>query len=639
MRTKLFKAGCRKTKEIYGEFFISGNSLYSMKEIDEKKSITCWLYLKGKTDYLIKFDKFHNSRTIKQEDIKTDPLSKQFIEMIIKDILSANPKLESFKGLFLSTDNKKKIEIENASISFYPGFTTSFIETDNGNYINVVFKNKIIQNETILDYLNNNNYKNNEKLQIEIKKKLIGKSFKVSYAKRNYKIDDILFDRNPKNQVVNYEGETKSLIEYYEIAHKLRIRDQNQPIIVVRRRGPQEQEINLYFIPELCFLAGLDEEVTKDRKLMREINKYCKYIPTDRVNLTDDFIKLFVDPTKDKKSPEKLSAKEKSELYGIEVRPVSNYYFRGYYMKNTKLIGGNKKEVNSNDKTFPVFKKADMSNWLCFYTNYNYNSAKILIDSLTKASKAFDLNISRPELIKMPDKSSAKDWIDIADHYIGKEKKNYNFILFLLGKNDDIYSQLKKHSLYNNNYVSQVVKVKTLKRFGILSVCSKILLQINNKLGGKSYILSIDKHISERKLMIIGVDSSHIENKRTGVAMVATINDSFDEYYNKEEIIEEEKKQQLCFCISSFIRQAIIVYFKKNKEYPRGMIIYRQGVSLQEKEYLKSEIIPIDEVCKSHKISYYYILVNKKENYKFFVKRWKEYLNPESELLVTRWNK
>ena len=291
------------------------------------------------------------------------------------------------------------------------------METDSGNYLNVVLKNKFIKNETILDYLNQYKYKSNKENQIEIKKELIGKSFKVSYAKRNYKIDDILFDRNPKNQVVYYEGGTKNLIEYYEIAHGLKIKDQNQPIIVVRRKDSQGQPINHYFIQELCYLAGLDKEKTKEGKLMREICKFSKIGPNDQIKKTNDIIKLLVDPTKDIKYHSKLSAKEKSEFYGIEVRPVIKN-FRGYYMEETKLIGGKNVKVNCKENTFPVYKKADMSNWLCFYTNYNYNSAQILINSLIKASKAFNLNIDKPKLIKMPSKSSAKDWIDTADDYL-----------------------------------------------------------------------------------------------------------------------------------------------------------------------------------------------------------------------------
>ena len=223
MREKLFKACNKKLKQIYGDCFISGDSLYCMKEEKEVHTVNCFLYLKGKTEYKLEFNKMENERVIKQEDIQKDPLTKQFIEMIIRDILHSNPRLEFYKGIFVLTDKKHKIETDRVSITFYPGFTTSFMETEKGNYLNVTLKNKIIQNETVLDYLNNYKYQNNEKLQKEIKEDLVGRSFKVSYAKRNYRIDDILFDRNPKKQTFNYEGKTVNLMEYYETAKKLKI--------------------------------------------------------------------------------------------------------------------------------------------------------------------------------------------------------------------------------------------------------------------------------------------------------------------------------------------------------------------------------------------------------------------------------
>ena len=74
-----------------------------------------------------------------------------------------------------------------------------------------------------------------------------------------------------------------------------------------------------------------------------------------------------------------------------------------------------------------------------------------------------------------------------------------------------------------------------------MSVCSKILLQINAKLRGISYITGIDEKIQEKNLMVIGVDSSHIKGRRTGVAMVGSINDTFTDFLNQEEIIEEKK--------------------------------------------------------------------------------------------------
>jgi aubergine-like protein len=142
--------------------------------------------------------------------------------------------------------------------------------------------------------------------------------------------------------------------------------------------------------------------------------------------------------------------------------------------------------------------------------------------------------------------------------------------------------------------------------------------------------------VNERKLMIVGVDSSHVKKKGTGVAMVATINDTFTDFYNKEDIINEDNnKEQLQYCVSSFIEEAVEVYKKNNNnQKPKGIIIYRQGVSLEQKEYLKTEIQQIDMTCETKGILYYYILVNTKTTFKFFEKSNKGFSNPGSGLLV-----
>ena len=125
--------------------------------------------------------------------------------------------------------------------------------------------------------------------------------------------------------------------------------------------------------------------------------------------------------------------------------------------------------------------------------------------------------------------------------------------------------------------------------------------------------------------------------KRTGVAMVATINDSFTNFYNKEDIIKEKdnKTEGLQYCVSSFIEEAIEVFKKHNKnEKPKGIVIYRPGVSLQQKDFLKTEIAQIDNTCQTKGILYYYVLVNTKTTFKFFEKSNRKYSNPGPGLLV-----
>ena len=464
---------------------------------------------------------------------------------------------------------------------------------------------------------------------------LKGRQFKTSYRKGNYKIDEIIFDQSPKTHTINYQGKTRKLVEYYKMAHGLTIKDINQPLILVRtiRNGSPQ---STYYVPELCSFSGLEDSDTKNGQFMKELAIYTKLKPDDRVKKTNEFIKLLEDNSTDEKHP--ISAKKKKEQYGIDIKPTANL-FDAYYIEETKLIGGKNKVVKASDRTFPVLDKVPMTNWICFYEKKNYDDADNLFKTMAKASNAYGLKVSEPKWIEMANNSKAKDWIDTAEDYFPPdEESEFDFVVFLLGRNDDnLYAKLKKHSICKNGYVSQVVKTRSIRKKGALSVCSKILLQINAKLRGTSYKINLTKEVLDRKLMVVGVDSSHIKGKRTGVAMVASVNDSFSDFYNKEEIIEEENKAQLKFCVSAFIEEAI-EEFKKEKinkgEKPRGIIIYRQGVSLQQKQYLKDEIAQIKECCKVKGILFYYILVNTKTTFKFFEKTSNGYINPQSGLLI-----
>ena len=633
IRNKLFRyAGIgekkdrKRLKDFYGECFISGDSLYGMNEVKEAKTFNCKLYLNGLTEYTIKIQPKANERTINQQDIEKDPLTKQFIEILIQDILRANPNLDFYRGLFVLKNQKKVLESKNGSVNFYPGYTTSFMETESGNYLNVTLKNKILSTDTVLDYMEYFKYQD-KKNQQKIKNDLVGRSFKVKYAKKNYIIDDISFDRDPKNEIFMFNGKSTKLEDYYNEKYKIKIHNTNQPLLIVKRKNSEGKDITLYFVPELCYLAGLDDEFIKDRDFMKQLADYTKLNPKDRINKTNEFLNLLKET---KKIEGKLSSKEKSELYGIEITALDQLH-KAYNMKDTILLANNKKEISSKDKVFDVISKKDMTKWICLYRKSNFNDADSLYKNLNKASHGYKLVISEPEWVEMDDYDNADTWVNTASDYM--KNKEYSFALFLLDKNDRIYKNIKIYSLCRDGYVSQVVKASSLRK-NPLSVCSKILLQINAKLSGVSYIAKFDKSIKDLKLMIIGVDSSHIKGQRTGVAMVATINTSFTNFYNKEEIIKEEKKERFLFAISSFIEEALGKYSGLNKQLPGGIIIYRQGVSFQQKEFLDNEVINIQKVCDKNKIPYEYILVNTKTTYKFFEKNKNEYKNPEGGLLV-----
>jgi hypothetical protein len=150
IRRKLFRACNRELKEKYGVFTISGDSMYSLKKVDEIKIVSATLKAKKeRVDYKIQINKYKKEIVLKQED-KIDKekkqLFKQFIELLVKDILLANPNLERFKDTYIKVNEGIKMErgkkmesnssnsSNSSSFTFYPGFRISFVETKRGSF-------------------------------------------------------------------------------------------------------------------------------------------------------------------------------------------------------------------------------------------------------------------------------------------------------------------------------------------------------------------------------------------------------------------------------------------------------------------------------------------------------------------------
>ena len=627
--TAILKNINKELRSIYGVFTVSGDSLYSMNKIENKHTFKATIYFKGKYEYVFETQNFSNQKIIKQEDVKKDKLTKQYIEIIIKDILLSNPNLDFDKGLFVLKGNKKRIESNKVSINYYPGFITKFIETEKGNFINVFLKNKIESTENILEYLISRNYKDKYN-QEKIKKDLTGRLF--YFSKKKYKIDEILFDRTPINHKINSDGKNISIKDFYIRKFKQEIKYNNQPLILSIKKGPQGSNLNTYYIPELCTFSGLDEMQQKDNFFMKELSSITKIDPETRIKKTNKFLELLMD--EHKKGEGQLSSKEKSEQYGIIVQPPKEPFY-GYLMKEPKILAGKNKIITAKDRQFPLYSKEEMEYWLCLYEKANYNEAETLYTCLSKASKAYGLNIAEPMWVEMNNKSKSNKWIEEVEYYLNQDEDDnkYTFVIFLIGNNKILYEELKRHSLCKNGYVSQVVKTASLKSKGMMSTCSKILLQINAKLGGISYKTIIDNSIGERDIMVVGVDSSHF-NKCTAVAMVSTIDNSFADFFNREKIIESDKNDLLQFCVSSFLEEAIPQYNSINQKNPKNIIIYRQGVSDNVIDILRDEIIQIEQLCKKLNILFYYILVNTRTTFKFFEKNGGQYQNPGAGLLV-----
>ena len=62
---------------------------------------------------------------------------------------------------------------------------------------------------------------------------LIGKNVLTRYNNRTYRIDEILFNKNPES-TFNYEGRRMSYVKYFKEYYNIDIRQKGQPLLLNR---------------------------------------------------------------------------------------------------------------------------------------------------------------------------------------------------------------------------------------------------------------------------------------------------------------------------------------------------------------------------------------------------------------------
>ena len=659
IRRTIFRRAYQDIKDVFGNFYQSGDSIYALSKVDYSKKIKISLIdreTNNKIEYEITFEAYSHSRETELTNNNSEklPIYKNLLELIINDILSVNPNIKFNRDLIINENENvvKYIPSDTKEFRFYPGYLKNILIFDNICYLNVNLKNRLVSSKSILDMINefknNNGVISNQNKKI-LQRSLEGKPFKGNFSKKNYKIFQLNFDRDPKNTQFNYDGRTVNLIQYYKEAHN--ITDQiilKQPIIIVKRNI--KSEYAQYFLPQLCHLCAIPDWKMQDGNFAKELSKLTKLCPKERVEKINNFLNLLncterkkriIEENGKEKEISLPSSKELLNKYGLQI-DLPNEKLEGIYIKTPEFLFEGTNTIKNLKNLTRIRHSIPMNSYLLIYPKKYTNMAYTITENLQKAGRKLNINICIPndeDCIEMDDNQNAETWISAAENYY----RDYDFVLFLIdNKKEDFYSRLKINSLCEVGYISQVIRLDKIKKnINNLSIYSKILLQLNSKLGGLTYAIKFKNENEIKKIMVIGVDSSHIHGHRTGIAMVASDNFSFS--YCSEYIIEEENVNNLQMKIALFLNNVLIEYQKKKNNIPNEIIIYRQGVSKEQKMFLKNEITQIDDLLNGkkkeyfplkNKIPYYYILVNKKTSWKFFQVDKKEYYNPNEGLLI-----
>ncbi|VDI77989.1 aubergine [Mytilus galloprovincialis] len=171
----------------------------------------------------------------------------------------------------------------------------------------------------------------------------------------------------------------------------------------------------------------------------------------------------------------------------------------------------------------------DLQRWVIVFTRKNSVMAQDLVQTLSKVGPPMGMRIAQPTPCEIPD--------DRNDSYLSalrqQVQQDTQMALCILPTNrKDRYDAIKKFCCVDHPVPSQVVVGRTLsKKQMLMSVATKIAIQLNCKLGGEVWHLEIPL----KNLMVIGIDSYHDSAKkgRSVGGVVASINPALTRYYSR----------------------------------------------------------------------------------------------------------
>lgn len=472
-------------------------------------------------------------------------------------------------------DASARVEVKEYKMELWPGYLTSIRQHETSILMCAEITHKVMRRDTALDLIHDMKSRHrNADWRNAFVNAIVGTIVLTEHNNRTYRIDDVEFDVRPSSKFKMRNNEELSYIEYYLKRYDLRVKNLDQPMLVSRAK-PREIRAgmteNIFLVPELCRLTGLTDDMRSNFQLMRALAEHTRVIPQARIEKLNKFSQRL------RSSP---SVKDDLTMWNMELS-TNLVEFTGRILPQEKISYGNGKFVEAGPEA--DWTKSLRNNcmlimgklkvWAVIYINKNKGDVTTFLGTLNRSAQSMSFSIPQPHMKEIFDERCGT-YVEALDEVISHISPQ--LIMCIVPNNrSDRYAAIKKKCCVDRAVPTQVVLAKNLNSKGIMSIATKIAVQINCKIGGTPWTVAVPLS----GLMVVGYDVCHdTTNKgRSFGAMVASLNRNLSRYYSSA--TPHTSGEELSNDLSINIVKAAMKYKKYNDNaLPSCIVIYRDGV-------------------------------------------------------------
>ncbi|XP_019512711.1 PREDICTED: piwi-like protein 4 isoform X1 [Hipposideros armiger] len=507
--------------------------------------------------------------TLTRELPASSPLCIQVFSIILRKILKKLSMYQIGRNFYKPSE---PVEIPQHNLSLWPGFTISVSQFESRLLFSADVSYKVLRNETVLEFMTGLYHQTGMSgFTQTCEKHLVGFIVLTRYNNKTYRIDDIDWSVKPTHTFQKRDGTEITYVDYYKQQYDITLSDLNQPMLVSllkSKRNDNAEAQMAHLIPELCFLTGLSSRVTSDFQLMKAVAEKTRLSPLERqqrlARLADD-----IQRNKD--------ARFELETWGLHFGCQMS--LAGRVVPSEKILmqdhicqPASAADWSKDMRTWKILSTQSLNKWLIICSDRAENVTENFLSCLRRVGSSMGFNVDYPKIIKVQE-TPAAFFSAIQKHF----DPGVQLVMCILPSNQQsyYYDSIKKYLSSDCPVPSQCVLVQTLNKQGMMmSVASKIAMQMNCKLGGELWAVEIPL----KSLMVVGIDvcKDAFNKGMVVVGFVASINPRITRWFSR--CILQKTTTDVADCLKVFMTGALNKWYKHNHSLPARVIVYRDGV-------------------------------------------------------------
>ena len=171
------------------------------------------------------------------------------------------------------------------------------------------------------------------------------------------------------------------------------------------------------------------------------------------------------------------------------------------------------------------------------HTKYTLKDAQTFKITIKKCLDNFEFTASVPAMFEIEGRDDDfKNWEKLI---LDKINSKCDFVVFILpgqkGKGK-CYSEIKSLLIRKIPCPNQVIIASTIsKGKNLISICNKILIQMNAKMGGIPWSMS-NMPFADKPTMIVGLSQAKFKGGKSVFAIAATVNNKLNKYFSRSQV-------------------------------------------------------------------------------------------------------